>query len=87
MKSAFAKSREADARTVFDSSGNFRVNRSLAQNPAFTFALWARIGDYASRTLAGGTRARNTEEPLLVANLSPARARAAGYRSFAGSRP
>ena len=83
MKSAFAKSREADASAIFDPGGNFGVNRALAQNPAFAFALWARIGDHTTRTLAGGTRARNTEKALLVPNLAPASARAAGYRSFA----
>src|SRR5216684_552247 len=66
MKTAFAESREADASAIFDSGRNFRVNRSLAQNPAFAFALGTWIGDYTACTLASGTSAGNTEEALLV---------------------
>ena len=83
VKTTLAESGKADASAVFDSSGNFRVNCSLAQNPAFAFALRTRIGDYAARALASGTGARNTEEALLIPNLSAASAGAAGDGSFA----
>ena len=42
VKAAFAVSREANAGSVFDSGGNFGVNRPLAQHPAFAFALRRR---------------------------------------------
>jgi hypothetical protein len=83
MKTAFAESREADASAIFDSGRNFRVNRSLAQNPAFAFALGTWIGDYTACTLASGTSAGNTEEALLVTNLSPAITGTASHRCFA----
>src|ERR1700730_13153872 len=69
VKSAFSVAREADARTIFDSGGNFRVNSALAQDPAFAFALGTRMGNYAPCALACGTGALNTEEALLIADL------------------
>ena len=87
MKSAFAESREANARTIFDPGGNFGVNRTLTQNTALALALGTRIGDDTTSPLAGRTRARNTEKPLLVPYLSPARARPAAHRSLARGCP
>src|ERR1700680_2188432 len=75
VQTAFTVAREADAGSIFDSGGNFRVNGSLAQNPAFAFAPGTWIGDYTACALASGTSARNTEEALLVTNLPPASTR------------
>jgi hypothetical protein len=78
--SGFTQTGKTDARTIFDSGGNFGLHGSLPQNPALPFALGARIGDDAASALTSGTGAGHAEEPLLVAHLSTPRAGAAGDR-------
>src|ERR1035438_3623124 len=73
----FARSGKANSRSVFDARGDLRVYGSLAQNAAFAFAFWARIGDDAACALAGGTGASDAEESLLIADLTVAVAGAA----------
>src|ERR1700720_4694772 len=82
--SGFAASVEADARAVFHSGRNFRIDRALAENAAVAFALRAGVSDHAAASLAGGTSSRDAEEALLIAYLAAACARAAGGRSLAG---
>src|ERR1700687_5620658 len=84
LKTAFAVSREADAGSIFHPGGNFRVYAPLSQDPGFPLALGAGIGDNAARALTGGTGARNTEEALLVANLSAPGTGTAGHCCFPG---
>ena len=86
MEPSFTVSRETDAGSVFDSGGNFRIDRPLSQDPALAFALGTGIGDDTARALAGRTSARDAEEALLVANLAPAIARTTGDRSFSRRR-
>jgi hypothetical protein len=86
VKTAFAESGEADTGAIFDSGGNFRIHSSLAQNPAFAFALGAGIGDYAACALASGASARDAEEALLVTNLTAPGAGTASDGCFAGRR-
>src|SRR5579864_4534198 len=76
---------KADASPVFNSGRNLRVDSTLAKQSALAFALRARISDDVAGSLARGTRARDAEESLLVANLPAAIAGAAGRRPFAGS--
>src|ERR1700739_1727645 len=42
----FPRARKANSRSIFDAGGNFDLDRALAQNAAFAFALGARIGDH-----------------------------------------
>ena len=83
--SNFARAGESDARSVFYARRNLGVNRALAQDAPFAFALRARIGNHAARALACRTGARNAEESLLVSHLPATIARPAGGRAFAGS--
>src|SRR5713101_9498745 len=85
VKTSFAQSGKTDARSVFDSGRNFRVHRSLSQDPSFAFAFGARIGNHATRALACRTSACDAEEPLLITHLPAPGAGAAGHRCFARS--
>ena len=69
---------ESDARPIFHARRNLGVNRALAQDAPFAFALRARIGNYATRALACRTGASNAEESLLVSHLPTTIARPAG---------
>src|SRR5579872_1694724 len=82
----FSCPRETNARSVFHSRRNFSVDRPLAQNPSFTFALRARIRNHAARSLTRRAGTRNAEKSLLVTNLPATIARPAGHRPFARSR-
>src|SRR4029077_10290874 len=82
---ALAPTAKADASPVFNSGRNLRVDGTLAKHSALAFALRARISNDVAGSLARGTRARDAEEPLLVANLPAAITGAAGRRSFTGS--
>jgi hypothetical protein len=81
----FACARESDARSVFYAGWNLGVNRALAQDAPFAFALRARIGNYAARALACRTGASNAKESLLVSHLPTTIARPTGGWSLAGS--
>jgi hypothetical protein len=81
----FAEAAKTDAGAIFDTSGNFRFNGSLAKDSSLPFALEAGVGDDLSQTLAGGTSTGNAEESLLVTDLAVAAAGAAGNGRFAGS--
>src|SRR6266567_1499691 len=72
-----SRSRKTDSRSILDARGHFRVDGSLAQNPAFALALRARIGDDAPRALAGRTGTSNAEKSLLITNLTAPAARTA----------
>ena len=78
----FACAGKAYSRSVLHARGNFGVYSALAKNPAFAFALRARIGDDAAGSLAGGTGASDAEESLLIADLAAAGAGAASGRSL-----
>src|SRR5690242_1421857 len=67
VKASLAVSPKANAGSIFHACRNLRVDRPLAKNPAFPFALGAGIGNNAARALAGGTGPRNTEKALLIA--------------------
>src|SRR5580692_713318 len=77
-------SRKTNARAVFHSRGNSRIDGALPQHASLAFALGARICDHAARSLASWAGARNAEEALLIAHLSPPGARLAGAGSFTG---
>src|SRR5579859_2962939 len=76
----------ADSCAVFHARGNIDLHRALLHRPHLAFAPGARIGDHASRALARGAGAGNTEQPLLIAHLAVPAARRTGRRGFARSR-
>src|SRR5262249_53087707 len=65
-----AISRKTNTRSVFDASGNFRLDHAIAHPASFAFALRGWIGDHAARPLASGACACDAEKPLLITNLS-----------------
>jgi len=79
------RSREANARSVFDSGGNLGINGALAQDSAFALALGAGIGNDVARALACRAGTSDAEESLLITDLSAAIAGTAGGRTFPGS--
>jgi hypothetical protein len=86
VHSPFAIPCETDTRSIFHASGDFGVDRFLTQHAAFTFALGARIGDDRASSLTGRTSASDTEESLLITNLTLPIARTASDWCFSRSR-
>jgi hypothetical protein len=83
VDTCLSESREANAGLVLNTSRNFGVNSLLLNHPAFTAALGARIGDDATRALAGRASSGNTEEALLISHLTASSAAAASGGRFA----
>src|ERR1700692_1312331 len=73
-RTGFAAASKANSSTVFNTGGNFRINRTLAENASLPFALHARISNHVTAALAGGTGACNAEKSLLIAHLAATRA-------------
>src|SRR5450631_1396966 len=78
------EARETNSRAVLHPRGHVRFDNAFAQQPAFAFALRARIGDHTARALAGWTSSSDAEEALLITHLASAVARPAANRSFTG---
>ena len=78
----FSQARKADTSAIFHAGGNLGIYRALPQDAPLSAALRTRIGNDAACALACRTSAGDAEESLLVAYLSPSRARAATYRSL-----
>lgn len=85
VASAFTESGETYARSIFHAGWNLCINRSLLQSSAFTLALRTRVGNHATRALAGGTGASDAKKALLITDLPLTGTGAAGYGGFAGS--
>src|SRR5262249_33770416 len=81
-----ALSRITDSRSVFHARRNRDIHGALVDHTGFAFALLARIGNHAARSLTCRTGARDREETLLVAYLAPAMATRTGHRPFARGR-
>src|SRR6202140_5093927 len=84
--SNFACAGKANSRSAFNAGGNFSVHGALAKDAAFAFALRARIGDDAARSLAGRAGASDAEEALLIADLAPSIAGAASRSALSRRR-
>jgi hypothetical protein len=85
-RARFAQTGETNSRAVLHSRRHLSLDHTLAQQAAFTFALRAWIGDYATRALASWAGSSDAEEALLIPHLAAPIARPAGDRSFAGRR-
>ena len=83
VNSGLAESGESNASFILDARRDLGINRFLLNVAAFALALGARIADYGTCALAGGTRPRDAEKSLLIAHLSAASAAAASCRRLA----
>jgi hypothetical protein len=83
VNTRLTKYREANASFVFDSRRDFGINRLLLNVAAFPFALGAGVTNHGAGALAGWTRARHTEEALLISDLPTPSATATGGGRFA----
>lgn len=87
VDAGFADSREANACSIFDPGRNFGIDRFLPDHATFAPAVRARVADYAACAMTRRAGASNTEESLLISNLSAPAAGAATGGSFALGAP
>ena len=67
---SFAITIKSYARAMLNAGGNLDLHRFLFQNACLALAGGARIGDHATRSLAGRTGASDAKESLLIPDLA-----------------